>query len=215
MRPVRLAVVLALALSAAAFAQTRPQPKIMTPDRPDGPKGPKERCCVPKVLDATGKELGEVLRYDDRIPSWPHQVWVRYELKGGDAVVLNVGAEAVLPWINLGGSAVVFTSLDCSGNAFVTAMVSPTLSKRYAVVLPASGPSPGPWATTQAWLYVTDPFPARVNAGATLWRSQWDYTNACVPYPAPGLTFSGDLWGFWMHKVEDLYAKYKRPFWIP
>jgi len=45
--------------------------------------------------------------------------------------------------------------------------------------------------------------------------AQWDFTNACVPYPAPGLTFAGDMWGFTMHKVEDLYAKYKRPFWIP
>jgi len=211
MRPIRLAVVLVLSLSAAAFAQ----PKPIEPAQPERPKPGKKRCCATKVLDATGKELGEVLHYDDRMPSFPHQAWVRYELKGGDSVMLNVGAEAIFPWINLGGSAVVFTSIDCTGNAFVAAMGDPTLSKRYAVVLPQGGASPGPWAATHAWLYVTDPFPTRVNAGATLWRSQWDFTNACVPYPAPGLTFAGDQWGFFMHKVEDLYAKYKRPFWIP
>ena len=82
-------------------------------------------------------------------------------------------------------------------------------------MLPQGGSFPGPWAATNAWLYVTDPFPARVNAGATVFHSQWDATNSCTVYPAPGLTFAGAQWGFWMHKEEDLYAKYKRPFWIP
>ena len=213
MRPIRLAVVLALAVSAAAFAQAIPQGKPSEPE-PSAPVRPK-RCCAPVVVDRNGKELGEVMHYDDRMPSFPHQAWVRYEIKGGDAVILNVGAEAIFPWVNLGGSAVVFQSIDCTGNAFVAAMGDPTLSKRYAVVLPQGGASPGPWTATHAWLYVTDPFPARVNGAGTLYRSQWDFTNACVPYPAPGLTFAGDQWGFVMHKVEDLYAKYKRPFWIP
>jgi hypothetical protein len=130
-------------------------------------------------------------------------------------VAINVGAEAFFPASSLGGSAVVFTSNDCSGDAFVNQFTTPTLTKRYAVVLPEGGLNPGPWAATHAWLYVTDPFPARVNAGATVFHSQWDFTNACTVYPAPGLTFAGSQWGFWMHKVEDLYAKYKRPFWIP
>ncbi len=201
-----LAPLFALALSGSLFAQRVPEPT---------PTPAPRRCCAPQVLDATGKVLGDVVRYDDRFPSLPNYVWVRYGLKGGDAVVLNVTAEAITPWINLGGSAVVFTSNDCSGNAFVAALGSPTLTKRYSVVLPQGGASPGPWAATNAWLYVTDPFPPRVSAGATVFHSQWDFTNACVPYPAPGLTFAGAQWGFWMHKVEDLYAKYKRPFWIP
>jgi hypothetical protein len=216
MRSVRLALVLVFTFSAAAFAQPVPQGKPTPQPPPDRPApAPVRRCCAPKVVDRNGKVLGEIMHYDDRMPSFPHQAWVRYELKpGGDAVMLNVGAEAIFPWISLGGSAVVFTSIDCTGNAFVAAMGDPTLTKRYAVVLPQGGASPGPWAATHAWLYVTDPFPTRVNAGATLWRSQWDFSNACVPYPAPGLTFAGDTWGFFMHKVEDLYAKYKRPFWI-
>lgn len=212
MRKVRLAVILVLSLSAAAFAQPRPLPKNPE-DRPTMPDAPGlRRCCTPKVLDSTGKEIGELIRWDDRIPSWPHQAWVRYELKGGDAVVINAGAESFFPITGIGGSAVVFTSTDCSGDAFVNQLSTPTMSKRYAAVLTTPG-SPGPWASTNAWLYVTDPFPARVSAGATVFRSQWDY-NGCVPYPSP-FTFSGPQYGFWMKRVEDLYAKFKRPYWVP
>jgi len=186
----------------------------VAPQRP--PEKPPQRCCTPKVVDRNGKELGPLERWDDRTPSWPHQVWVRYTLAGGDDVLLNVSADAVLAGTSLGGSAVVFTSSDCSGDAFVNQITTPTLTKRYAIVLPVGGLNPGPWTMTNAWLYVTDPFPAHVNAGATVFHSQWDFTNSCTPYPAPGFTFSGgNQWGFWMHKVEDLYAKYKRPFWIP
>jgi hypothetical protein len=207
MRSVRLAVVLIFCLSVPAFAQ-RPVSKPK-------PQGPKPRCCTAQVVDRNSKVLGDLERWDDRTPSWPHQVWVRYVLAGGDEVALNVSADAIQPGTSLGGSAVVFTSIDCTGDAFVNQMTTPTLTKRYAVVLPVGGLNPGPWTATNAWLYVTDPFPARVNAGATVFRSQWDFTNSCVPYPAPGFTFAGPQWGFWMHKVEDLYVKYKRPFWIP
>ena len=194
---------LVLSLFQVAPAQ-RPVPK------------PTQHCCAPKVVDRNGKELGPLERWDDRTPSWPHQAWVRYTLAGGDDVVLNVSADAVLAGTSLGGSAVVFTSNNCSGDAFVNQFTTPTFTKRYAVVLPVGGLNPGPWTMTNAWLYVTDPFPARVNAGATVFHSQWDFTNQCTPYPAPGFTFSGgNQWGFWMHKVEDLYVKYKRPFWIP
>jgi hypothetical protein len=211
MRSVRFAIVLTLALSASLFAQ-RP---VENPTIPK-PQGPKPRaCCTPKVVDSTGKELGPLERWDDRTPSWPNQAWVRYSLAGGDDVVLNVSADAILAGTGLGGSAVVFTSNDCSGNAFVNQMTTPTLTKRYAIVLPVGGLNPGLWTMTNAWLYVTDPFPARVNAGAMVFHSQWDFTNSCTVYPAPGLTFAGPQWGFWMHKVEDLYVKYKRPFWIP
>ena len=216
MRQICLALVLVLTLSTGAFAQQQQPTTPTRPERPGTPDRPRGRCCATKVLDATGKELGDVLHYDERFPSVPLNAWVRYELKGGDAVALNVGAEAIFPPISLGGSAVVFTSSDCSGPAFVAALGSPPLTKRYAVILPVGGTNPGPWAATHAWLYATDPFPARANAGATVFHSQWESSNTCVPYPAPGLTFSGgNQWGFWMHKVEDLYAKYKRPFWIP
>ena len=185
-----------------------------TPQRPV--EKPPNRCCTLKVADSTGKTIGDLERWDDRTPSWPHQAFVRYALSSGDEVLLNVSADGFGAGTSLGGSAVVFTSSDCSGNAFVNQMTTPTMTKRYAVVLPVGGLNPGPWTATNAWLYVTDPFPARANAGATVFHSQWDFTNACTVYPAPGLTFSGGAqWGFWMHKVEDLYVKFKRPFWIP
>jgi len=212
MRTVRLAV-LVLSLCTAAFAQ--PKPDIKVQPRPEHPTGPKQRCCVPVMVDATGKEIGDLIRWDDRMPAWPNYAWVRYELQGGDAVHLLAGADGFQPWTSLGGSAVVFQAADCSGDAFVNQMTTPTLSKRYGVVLPQGGPGPGPWAVTKAWLYVTGPFPSRVDGQPILWKAQWDFTNQCVPYPAPGLTFGGQQWGFWMKKVEDLYVKYKRPFWVP
>jgi len=132
-----------------------------------------------------------------------------------DAVHLLAGADGFQPWTSLGGSAVVFQAADCSGDAFVNQLTTPTLTKRYGIILPQGGASPGPWAVSKAWLYVTDPFPSRVDGQPILWKAQWDFTNQCVPYPAPGLTFGGQQWGFWMKKVEDLYVKYKRPFWIP
>ena len=123
MRQIRLAVVLALALATAAFAQ---QPTTPTrPDSPTAPSRPSARCCATKVLDAAGQELGEVLHYDERFQSVPLNAWVRYELKGGDAVAINVGAEAILPSINLGGSAGRFTSSARSGPAFSHALGSP------------------------------------------------------------------------------------------
>lgn len=205
-------------VAASAFAQVEVTfgPFGGTPVDENKPRQPGHRgCCVPIVYDAAGKALGEVIKYDERFQSVPLNAWVRYELKGGDGVALNVGADGVFSPINPGGSNIVFTSNDCSGDAFVTALASPPLTKRYGVILTVGGVNPGPWAATNAWLYVTDPLPSRTNAGATVFHSQWDMSNACTPYPAPGLTFNPGTWGFTMHKLEDLYAKYKRPFYIP
>lgn len=205
-----------LLLSVSAFAQPAPAPQLppQTAVRPNVPPG-LSRCCAPKVLDANGKEVGEIIRYDDRFPTVPLNAWVRYELKGGDTVAISVGPETISGPVGLGGSAVVFTAIDCSGDAFIAALSNPPLTKRYAVILPGGAPGSWPFQLTNAWLYVTDPFPARVNAGATVFKSQWSEQNQCSPYPAPGLTFSGTQYGFWAHKVEDLYAKFKRPFWVP
>src|SRR5207302_1964558 len=119
-----LTFVLAGAAAAAQRAIDKPTPT---------PQGPTTRCCAPKVVDANGKELGPLERWDDRTPSWPHQAWVRYTLAGGDDVVLNVSADAILAGTGLGGSAVVFTSNDCSGNAFVTQMTMAPLTMRDAI----------------------------------------------------------------------------------
>ena len=48
-----------------------------------------------------------------------------------------------------------------------------------------------------------------------MFLSQWD-NNACSNYAAPGYTPSGFVAGaVWVHKVENLLAKYTRPFYVP
>jgi hypothetical protein len=32
--------------------------------------------------------------------------------------------------------------------------------------------------------------------------------------PAPGFTLTNQPGGFWTHRVEDIYAKFKRPFYM-
>jgi len=182
----------------AATAAQRPSP---TPDN---------HCCQDRVYDKNGKVFGEVMKIEAN-----HAVSVadvEYELKGGDNVILSVAPWYVVSDTMPGGSNVVFTSPDCSGDAFV--LVTPQLAKRQAVVLP-KGTYPN-WTATEAWLYVSDPFPTpSTGTIATVFHSQWD-NGACSPYPAPGFTYSGTIFGgVWMHRVEDLYKKYARPFWIP
>ena len=195
-------IALAFVLMAAA-QQPTPTPR---------PHPQPQRCCVPKVLDATGKEIGEIIIYDASFPSIPLNAYVRYEVKG-DSVALLVSPEGFRPVTGLGGSAVVFTSNDCSGDAFLN-QITPPLTKRYIALLPEGG-SDWPFQQTYAWLYATDPLPARVSAGATVFHSQWESSNTCVPYPAPGQTFPPNQFGFWAKKIEDLYAKFKRPFFVP
>ena len=94
------------------------------------------------------------------------------------------------------GFTVGFTTPDCSGNdAFVT--ITPQLTKRQAVILP-KGIYPT-WNATEAWLFVSDPFPTPTTGTiATVFHSQWD-NGACSPYPAPGFTYSGMIFGgVWM-----------------
>src|SRR5215218_5500312 len=85
-----------LLLATAAFAQ-RPAP-VTTPSR----------CCVPKVFDAKGKEIGDVIRWDDRIPTQALQAYVRYRLAGGD-VALVVAPESFSSLQTPGGGVALFT----------------------------------------------------------------------------------------------------------
>src|SRR6266568_7714564 len=120
----RSPLIVALMLTATV---TFAQQAIRTPS---GTPAGLQRCCALKVYDANGKEVGEVLHYDERFPSIPLTAWVRYELKGGDSVALNVTPEAINAVIQPGGSNIVFTSNDCSWNAFVS-QINPPLTKRY------------------------------------------------------------------------------------
>ena len=188
--------------------------KTITPQPTPQPPRPAMRCCTPVVVDAKGKELGEVIVYDDRFGSIQLNAFVRYRLAGGDAVALSVGPAYILGMQNTGGSTMLFTTPNCSGNTAYAMISNPPLMKRYAMVLPVG--SPGQFGATQAWLWVTDPLPSRVNPPpGTVFHSQWGDTGSCSPYPAPGYTFAPSPFGlFVVHKVEDLYAKFTRPFYL-
>lgn len=208
MRPVSTLVILSL-LAPAVFAQA------IRPARPNNPPG-LQKCCTPKVYDANGKVMGDLIRWDDRFPSIPLQGVMRYPIAGGGDVALHVAPESIAGLQMPGGSVALFTTPDCSGPNMFAMLGWPPLMKRYAMVLPVA-PSPGTvgFGATQAWLFVTDPLPARVSPGSTVFWSQWGEGGACVPYPPPGYTVTGSPFGgFWMKRVEDLYAKFKRPYYV-
>ncbi|HUP62864.1 MAG TPA: hypothetical protein VNA69_20895 [Thermoanaerobaculia bacterium] len=201
----RIPIVVALSLLAVASFAQRPE------NNPG--QGPPRHCCA-RVYDAGGKEIGEVIRWDDRVPNYPLSAIVRYKLKGGDDVALAIAPESIRGLQEPGGSVAIFTTPDCSGNSMFAMLWVPPLTKRYAMVLPVGNPSTLMSAATNAWLWATDYPPARVSPGATVFNSQWTESGNCQPYPAPGYTVTGTpLGGFWMRRVEDLYAKFKRPFY--
>jgi hypothetical protein len=188
-------------------------PSILLAQKPVAVRPPVMRCCTPVVVDAKGKEVGEVIRYDDRFASVQLNAIVSYRLTGGDTVALAVAPEYILGLQGTGGSTMLFTTPDCSGSTAYAMISNPPLTKRYAMVLPVGSPGYG---ATQAWLWVTDPTPSRVNPPAgTVFHSQWGDTGSCSPYPAPGYTFAPSPFGlFVVHKVEDLYTKFTRPFYV-
>lgn len=207
----RMFLVALVLVAPLMFAQVMlPAPR---PDQPV-PQGPKQRCCTPVAYDAKGKEIGRLIRWDDRFASMPLTAIVEYRVAGGDVVALWVTPESILGLQNPGGSTVLFTSNDCSGNTAFVQIYNPPLMKRYAMVLPVG--SPGQFGATEAWLWVSEHLPSRVNPPpGTVFHSQWGETGSCVPYPAPGYTFPpSPFGGFTMKKIENLYAKFTRPFWV-
>ena len=171
-------------------------------------------CCVRKVWDARNHEIGDVIDFDVRFPSQPLGAYVAYRLVGGDAVPIGVAPERFYSFDNQGGSSLLFTTPDCSGNSMFAMLYSPPLGKRYAAVLNSGYPG-GP-QPMRAWLWVTDPLPVRgFPPAGTVYHSQFDGAN-CQPYPAPGYTINtaSGVGGYPMHRVEDLLAKYTRPFYI-
>jgi hypothetical protein len=190
----------------------QPPPVVTREPAPAPPRvGP---CCVRKVWDARNHEIGDVV--DNPIsPAQPWGAAVAYRLKGGDAVVLMLTPESFNGVQSPMGGSALFVTPDCSGNAmFAMLNQQQPLAKRYAMVVNMGWP-PGP-GTTHAWLWVSDPVPVRAFPPAgTVFHSQWD-SNACSPYPAPGYTLNTatGFGGYPMHRVEDLLAKYTRPFWI-
>jgi hypothetical protein len=207
MRPVFALVMLSL-VSFAAFSQ---QP-VKRPPTPPG----LQKCCTPKAYDANGKVIGDLIRWDDRFASIQLQAIVRYPIAGGGDVALMVAPESISSLQTPGGSVALFTTIDCSGNTMFAQLGWPPMMKRYSMVLPvAAGGGFVNYAATQAWLWATDPLPVRTSPGATVFLAQWGDGGSCVPYPAPGYTVApSPFGGYWMKRVEDLYAKYKRPYYV-
>lgn len=167
-----------------------------------------------KVWDARGQAIGDVIDYDERFASQPLGAYVAYRLAGGDAVPIGVAPERFYSFDNQGGSSLLFTTPDCSGNSMFAMLYYPPLGKRYAAILNSGYPG-GP-QPMRAWLWVTDPLPVRgFPPAGTVYHSQFDGSN-CQPYPAPGYTINtaSGVGGYPMHRVEDLLAKYTRPFYI-
>lgn len=207
---------LVIVIGAAALAGAAPDPRIlMSPGFSDGykPHPPAPHCCREKVWDKGGKEIGDLITYDNSYAPQQLVGYVAYHLKGGDAVTLKVTPEALYGLQAYGGSTALFTTPDCSGNAMFAVVSWPPLAKRYAMVL-LSGNNPYT-SGTSAWLWVTGPLPSRVIPGpGTVFHSQWSDSQMCQPYPAPGYTMNYAPGGYWMTRVEDLYVKFKRPFYI-
>jgi len=197
------AAVPATKAAAAAVREPAPQPPRTGP------------CCVRKVWDGRGHEIGDVIGYDERFGgSQPLGVYVAYRIKGGDAVILAVSSEA-FNGLQSGNMIALFTTPDCSGNSMFAMLSWPPPAKRHAMVLLSGWPPQV--AATHAWLWVTDPLPVRQFPPAgTVFHSTWNDSNTCAPIPAPGYTVpvASGVGGFPMHRVEDLLAKYHRPFWI-
>jgi len=165
------------------------------------------------VVDATGKTVGEVIRWDDRVPNYPLNAIVRYQVSGDDVALLATPG-AIRGLQDNGGGVALFTTADCGGNDMFVMLSSPPLTKRYGMVLSSGNPSTAYYQPTQGWLFATDPLPARVDPGSTVFHSQWADPQ-CVPFPAPGYVVTGNpLGGYWMHRVEQLYSKYTRPFYF-
>ena len=207
-------VALPVPAQSAEAAVAKPGP-VTAPPR-DGVHPPPRTgpCCVRKVWDARGLEVGEVIDYDERFPSQPLGAYVAYRIKGGDAVPLIVAPELISSIEDPGSSNALFTTPDCSGNSMFAMLYRPPLAKRYGMML-LSGYPHGP-GSNHAWLWVTDPLPVRAFPPAgTIYHSQWN-NDMCQPFPAPGYTINvaSGVGGYPMHRVEDLLAKYQRPFFI-
>ena len=89
---------------------------------------------------------------------------------------------------------------------------NPPLTKRYAMVLPVG--SPGQFGATQAWLWVTDPTavtrqsPSRHGVPLAMGRNR-----LVLAISRARLHLRAESVGlFVVHKVEDLYTKFTRPF---
>ena len=81
-----------LAIGAAALAQAATVPDAVKARQAGrvSPHPSYTRCCHEKVWDSTGKEIGDLISYDERFQSQQLGGYVAYHLKGGDGVPILV-----------------------------------------------------------------------------------------------------------------------------
>ncbi|HWW61095.1 MAG TPA: hypothetical protein VN181_07000 [Thermoanaerobaculia bacterium] len=207
----RLLLLLALVALPLVAQETRPAAEVV-PAAPTQPITPPElnRCCPTQVYDAKGKMVGDVITSDSTFT----ELVMRYYLKDGDTIPIRVSSEYMMSYQTSGGSTVLFLTADCLGNEAFVVLSRPQPMKRQSVILPVG--SSGQYMATGAWLFVSEPLATRVvPAAAAVFKSQWGETGACVNYPPPGYVYmSAPFGGYWMKRVEDLYKRWQRPFWI-
>ena len=206
----------------AAPSAPAPQPPVAQPGPNKAiqvvrPHPQFTRCCRDKVWDRDGKEIGDLV---GMVPlsagTVPSTGIVAYHLAGGDAVLLQVAPESIVGYQGVSNMMALFTTPDCSGNDMYAAIGWPPLEKRHALVLLESSNASYLYiAATHAWLFVTDPLPARFTPPpGMLFHSAWSEQGNCAPIAAPGYTWAGGIPGYRMHRVEDLLAKFHRPFYV-
>lgn len=186
------------------------RPVVVTASPPPITAPDLNRCCPTQVFDATGKMIGDAITTDSVFS----EIIMRYYLKDGDTIPIRVSSEYMLSNQSSGGSTVLFTTLDCVGIEAFVVVSHPQPMKRQSVILPVD--SPGQFMATGAWLFVSEPYATRVvPPAAAVFQSQWGEGGACMNYPPPGYVYGGrPFGGYWMKRVEDLYARWKRPYWI-
>ena len=211
---------LALLLPTVVFAQGKPaQP---------GPPWSQPQ----SVVDATGKVVGEV------IGGGISSALIKYTLASGDSVVLSTTPQelsnlGVVPLATSPTNArVYFREADCSGDAYVTQGLTPTMqfTRHQAMVLqnffltPPSPPACPFGPLRSDWLFVSDslacPYNAFVPGNAITFLAYYgggpSPLPGCAPIPGAGLSVPPALPPlFTIYKrVEDLAAKFKTPFSI-
>jgi len=87
---------LVIVVGTAALAQGAPDPRVLVnPGIAEGyrPHPPVTHCCREKVWDNSGKEIGDLIAYDNSYAPQQLVGYVAYHLPGGDAVTLKVTPE--------------------------------------------------------------------------------------------------------------------------
>lgn len=203
---------------------------IQGPVGPTGPAGSGGGTVAQTLVDANGLKIGDVARID---PAIPGRVLVRYDLSDGNYVYLLATPTAFGSYGNatspagsgaqLAQARVLFTSTDCTGDAFIAqGSVIDQFSPRQAVILNLSGfnaPPPGCPVPAPAYLYVSDgSCPILIDPAnpTPTFGSYFGINNSaqtfCAPFVAGPQFLLNPFNVYHYHFVENLGTKFMIPF---